>query len=504
MIYIMQTALSSLLSELHGQPGNIRRFELSQWGDRGSNEEVIAQLFATVLQQSEQTIGGIATGHIRPDSPHESHRISVISSVTDSVTDHSQHQKIASAVTGLPGRQAGQGAQAINLNPRFAGPASGQPSFGVIPDFPKQFEGIGSIVRQQAGGQQPDTSAVDAKPEVRLTGEIADKILKSQRAGVFPGLFTTHTNGDDVKSKNPITMQFGVKDNVLTSMPLQSGTTKQPAMQQAVQDAATLEGIARTKTKDSTEIGETLFRQLGMNSKPDAGGKNGSNEIQNAVIARAPRPAASGDHASSDPGNSGNNRGSALQEATVLHVSNSTTGEKPLFTQVLQQTQQVAHVKNPAAIIPEITLENPAGKPAAMLELPRTALNDIIRAISMRHNQDSSEIKFKLKPEHLGELVIRIRMEGGKMIAQAEVAHASVKAALEHQLPQLRDMLASKGIDLQRFDVYSEKHSGSEDEKNGRWSQHTEERNKRESQIENIEAYRSKRLLGYNTIELVF
>lgn len=483
MIHIMQTTIASLLSGSDGQFGTIRRFESGQWGDQGSNEEVMTQLFTSVLHQVQQHAGGTLPGLLQPGAMQVSHMTNVITQENDSVTDHSQNQKIGNTISGVFGRHMQQADQAIHAISRMTGSVTGQAFHRPAVVLQKQIEGIGRSAHLQAD---------------------AGTIPQSQRAGTFTGLLTPHLHGEDLKQQNPLPISSGIKDNVLTSMPLQNRVTTQPAMQQAMQDATTMQGIAQTKAKESAGVGEVFLRQVGADSKPFNGGQNNGTDVQAALVAKAPKPTTSGDGTSSDAGNSGNSRGSTLQEVTVLHLSNNHTGEKPLFTNILQQTQQIAQVKNPSAMVPEITLERTAAKPAEMLELPRTALNDIVRAISMRHGQDSSEIKFKLKPEHLGELVIRVRMEGGKMIAQAEVAHASVKAALEHQLPQLREMLASKGIDLQRFDVYSEKHSGNENEKDSRWPRHPEDRSKGESPIGTSDPYQTKRSLGYNTIELVF
>lgn len=506
MIHIMQTTISSLLSGTDGRIGAVRRFGSDQWGDQGGNEEIMTQLFTSVLQQMQQQAGGSPAGLLQSGPLQGSQPPSVISHGNDSVTDHSQHQKIPDTIPGMFVRHIQQGDRAIDAISTMTGSMAGTTLRGPAAILQKLIEGIGGSLHRQADAVEPGTFAGELQLKAKVTGHVAVTIPQSQRGGTSTFFNIPHSSGEDLKPSNPLPVLSGLRDNVLNPMPLQNRVTTQPIMQQAMQDASPLQGDAQTKAKESAGVGEAFLRQVVTDSKPVNGNQNqiSSTNIQTSITDKIPKPANSGEGTSSDSRNQGNSRGSTLQEVTVLHLSSNNSGEKPLFTNTLQQTQQIAQVKNPAAMIPEITLEKTAAKTAEIVELPRTSLNDIVRAISMRHGQDSSEIKFKLKPEHLGELVIRVRMEGGKMIAQAEVVHASVKAALEHQLPQLREMLASKGIDLQRFDVYSEKHSGSEDGKNGRWPQHTEDRSKRESPIDAIDSYHTKRSLGYNTIELVF
>jgi flagellar hook-length control protein FliK len=220
-----------------------------------------------------------------------------------------------------------------------------------------------------------------------------------------------------------------------------------------------------------------------------------------AVDGKRVEPA--GGQTGTDYQSSGSNRSAGYGEILSLNVQQP--NDKSFSAQLLQQTQQTVTPKNVGGAPAEAAIEVAGARSSAAgtVELPRTAMDDIARAMSIRSRDDMSEIRFRLKPDHLGDLVIKVRMEGGRMTAQVDVSHASVKTALEQQLPYLREMLLSRGIDLQRFDIQSGGQSLQSDERGGRHSDRAEGSNKHQPENDSVESYQPKRMLGYNTIEMI-
>jgi hypothetical protein len=117
----------------------------------------------------------------------------------------------------------------------------------------------------------------------------------------------------------------------------------------------------------------------------------------------------------------------------------------------------------------------------------------------------SQGIHVVLKPEMLGELTIRATMEEGKILAQIRVQQPEVKAALEAQVLQLSETLASQGIDVQRVEIVSdggEMRFYNSDE--GRASHQRPARFRRgQKDVDVVEELDATRSLGYNTIEYI-
>jgi flagellar hook-length control protein FliK len=144
-----------------------------------------------------------------------------------------------------------------------------------------------------------------------------------------------------------------------------------------------------------------------------------------------------------------------------------------------------------------------------MLALPKDfGTNVILKAtegLRLHLDGKSEGVRVVLKPETLGELTIRARMEEGKVFAEIRVQQTEVKAVLEAQVPQLRDTLVSQGIDVQRVEIVSdggEMHFHNSDE--GRASHQRPARFRRgHKNVDAVEELDAVRSLGYNTIEYI-
>ena len=84
------------------------------------------------------------------------------------------------------------------------------------------------------------------------------------------------------------------------------------------------------------------------------------------------------------------------------------------------------------------------------LERPRTDLHDVIKQIadsmvSPAQVHKSSQVVVALKPQHLGEVTIRVQVDGDKVTASFHAASSEVRAILESSLPQLRQEMSQQG-----------------------------------------------------------
>ncbi|MED4956610.1 flagellar hook-length control protein FliK [Paenibacillus sp. FSL R5-0527] len=67
--------------------------------------------------------------------------------------------------------------------------------------------------------------------------------------------------------------------------------------------------------------------------------------------------------------------------------------------------------------------------------------------------QGVSEAKISLYPEHLGQVDVRITMQGGQLTAHFMTEHAFAKESLEQQMSQLRSALQSQGLQVNKLEV---------------------------------------------------
>jgi flagellar hook-length control protein FliK len=135
-------------------------------------------------------------------------------------------------------------------------------------------------------------------------------------------------------------------------------------------------------------------------------------------------------------------------------------------------------------------------------ELARTLVDQVVRAFQLEVKGPVSEMRLKLEPETLGELALRVRVEEGKMQARIEVSQPAVKAIIEGNLPQLRQALATQGIQMDRIDIATQDRSLSRGHSDGSDARDRRQTGKDAEAPLQDAPLQSVRMLGYNTIEL--
>lgn len=81
---------------------------------------------------------------------------------------------------------------------------------------------------------------------------------------------------------------------------------------------------------------------------------------------------------------------------------------------------------------------------------PRQDLHEVVKQvmegmISPTQQLKSSQVIITLKPEHLGEVTMKINVDGDKVTASFHAASSEVRAILESSLPQLRQEMSQQG-----------------------------------------------------------
>ncbi|MDY0191457.1 MAG: flagellar hook-length control protein FliK, partial [Desulfuromonas sp.] len=76
--------------------------------------------------------------------------------------------------------------------------------------------------------------------------------------------------------------------------------------------------------------------------------------------------------------------------------------------------------------------------------------------LSLHARGDSSSVTIKLHPEELGELQLRMVMEGDKLRVHLHTQSQQVQEVLERNFPRLRDALQDAGVNVSDFQVSSD------------------------------------------------
>lgn len=94
--------------------------------------------------------------------------------------------------------------------------------------------------------------------------------------------------------------------------------------------------------------------------------------------------------------------------------------------------------------------------PPAPANDPNNIAGQIVDHARLITKQESSEMVIKLKPEHLGEVTLRISVaESGAVSASFHAANPEVRGAIEATLNQLRQDLSNQGLKVDNVGIYA-------------------------------------------------
>lgn len=107
----------------------------------------------------------------------------------------------------------------------------------------------------------------------------------------------------------------------------------------------------------------------------------------------------------------------------------------------------------------------------------------------------ANRLVINLNPEHLGNLTVRLAQKNGEMVARIIASTESAKELLEHSVHQLKQVLPTMQVEIERFEVYTEQSTKTfrenseekEQQKNNpHKSRHEEEKETEQSFIESL------------------
>lgn len=86
---------------------------------------------------------------------------------------------------------------------------------------------------------------------------------------------------------------------------------------------------------------------------------------------------------------------------------------------------------------------------------PHNIADQIVEQARMINRVNNSEMVVKLKPEHLGELTLKVTVENGAVSASFHSNNQEVRTVIEASLTQLRQELSNQGLKVDNVGVYA-------------------------------------------------
>ena len=137
----------------------------------------------------------------------------------------------------------------------------------------------------------------------------------------------------------------------------------------------------------------------------------------------------------------------ALADA-IANATGDAEPEAPAPTPFLHALHAAAELKANATNTPF------QGDPTATPHVGGEDFDDAMSArIGWLADQKIGHATIKVTPHDLGQIEVRLQMDGDKVHASFSSAHAEVRHALESSIPRLREMLNEQGFQLGNADV---------------------------------------------------
>jgi flagellar hook-length control protein FliK len=138
---------------------------------------------------------------------------------------------------------------------------------------------------------------------------------------------------------------------------------------------------------------------------------------------------------------------SQLLKAVTDAIASNDAGDAPA-TPLLHALHAAAELKG-AAVTAAFT-----GSPTATPDVGADDFGDAMSArIGWLADQKIGHAVIRVTPHDLGQVEVRLQIDGDKIHASFSSAHADVRHALETSLPRLREMLGEQGFQLGNADV---------------------------------------------------
>lgn len=81
-------------------------------------------------------------------------------------------------------------------------------------------------------------------------------------------------------------------------------------------------------------------------------------------------------------------------------------------------------------------------------------VNQIVEKINLSLGNDKQEIKVRLKPDILGDLILKMELKDGNLIAKLIVDNYKTKEFIEMNLMQLKEQVKENGLEIKTFEVF--------------------------------------------------
>lgn len=266
----------------------------------------------------------------------------------------------------------------------------------------------------------------------------------------------------DTLAQHPATIRFALQDGLAQLINIAASDA---ADEQKTQ-AATLLKSLQTITEDAGAVSDEVWNKLSQAVDNAAGepAKSSSSKMD-AIQARTT------DHSDIVTASAlkGLQNGQSAGQGGDGSNPNAQAGQTPAQGKgdvadqvVLEQTDTAADAfqLNNVTTAGELAIKNNGTAPAVhespvvhVRHFAKEMTEFVVQKLDIVKQNGFSEATIMLRPEHLGQLEVKLSMTNGQLVAQFMTDHLGAKDLLEQQMSHLRASLHSQGIQVNKVEV---------------------------------------------------
>lgn len=308
----------------------------------------------------------------------------------------------------------------------------------------------GATAATAATATSASTTAPAQTPEAIATQASSQSVSQTAtgdqtQTGVVPGAPVTAARATDTTTPaaQPTAADAAVASAAATAATATAATESVPVVVAAADNVGTQANTAADQAASAKGAGRATA------GKP-APAANAGGAVQPGAAESAP---ASGAVTRTLKG--GDDQAAEAPAAGAKLVVKETTAPASARTQADQSPQGdgTTALTGTQATLTQPADASPADKATLSQPVIHSAIDQIVAGAKLVRQGPVTEMRLQLKPEFLGRVDLKVTMEGGVLSARIMVDNPQVKAAIEANLPQLRQDLAQQGIALQGMTV---------------------------------------------------
>lgn len=199
---------------------------------------------------------------------------------------------------------------------------------------------------------------------------------------------------------------------------------------QAVQPSANRTNGTQTVATATTDKQVVASQQQASQGETNQQGSEGQRSSTNILVQSAVKTTAT-------------DEASAFVDATEQADSTATDNQTPVITTAGQLSVQTQGT-TPSA---------PAQPVVHVRQFAKEMTEFVVQKLDIVKHTGLTEATIMLRPDHLGQLEVKLTMQNGHLVAQFMTEHSGAKDLLEQQTSQLRSSLQSQGIQVDKVEV---------------------------------------------------